>query len=67
MHHCSWNDSARNHSRARYSFYLRELDTYTIIVSSKVQHRLRIAGKDIEGTKKIVVALSEIKEVGYNP
>jgi small subunit ribosomal protein S13 len=30
------------------------------------KHILRIAGKDIEGSKKSVVALSEVKGVGYN-
>ena len=30
------------------------------------KHILRIAGKDIEGSKKLIVALSEIKGVGYN-
>ena len=32
---------------------------------SEYKHILRIAGKDIEG-KKLIVALSEIKGVGYN-
>ncbi len=30
------------------------------------KHILRIAGKDVEGTKKSIVALSEVKGVGYN-
>jgi small subunit ribosomal protein S13 len=30
------------------------------------KHILRIAGKDIEGGKKLIVALSQIKGVGYN-
>ena len=30
------------------------------------KHILRIAGKDIEGSRKSVVALSEVKGVGYN-
>jgi small subunit ribosomal protein S13 len=34
--------------------------------SSEYKHILRIAGKDIEGGKKLIVALSEIKGVGYN-
>jgi small subunit ribosomal protein S13 len=33
---------------------------------SDYKHILRIAGKDIDGTKKLVVALSEIKGIGYN-
>jgi small subunit ribosomal protein S13 len=34
--------------------------------ASEYKHILRIAGKDIEGSKKLIVALSEIKGVGYN-
>ncbi len=30
------------------------------------KHILRIAGKDIDGSKKSIVALSEVKGVGYN-
>lgn len=30
------------------------------------KHILRIAGKDIVGSKKLIVALSEIKGIGYN-
>ena len=30
------------------------------------KHILRIAGKDIEGSRKSVVALSEVKGIGYN-
>jgi small subunit ribosomal protein S13 len=30
------------------------------------KHILRIAGKDIEGNKKIIVALSKVKGIGYN-
>jgi small subunit ribosomal protein S13 len=33
---------------------------------SEYKHIIRMAGKDIEGSKKIIVALSEIKGVGYN-
>jgi small subunit ribosomal protein S13 len=33
---------------------------------SEYKHILRIAGKDIEGSKKLIVAISEIKGVGYN-
>ena len=34
--------------------------------ASEYKHILRIAGKDIEGGKRLIVALSEIKGVGYN-
>ena len=34
--------------------------------ASEFKHILRIAGKDIEGSKKLIVALSEVKGVGYN-
>ncbi len=34
--------------------------------ASEYKHILRIAGKDIEGGKKLIVALSKIKGVGYN-
>lgn len=34
--------------------------------ASEYKHILRIAGKDIEGSKKVIVAISEIKGVGYN-
>ncbi len=34
--------------------------------ASEYKHILRIAGKDVEGSKKLLVALSEIKGVGYN-
>ncbi len=30
------------------------------------KHILRIVGKDVEGTKKSIVALSEVKGIGYN-
>lgn len=33
---------------------------------SEYRHILRIAGKDIEGSKKIIIALSHIKGLGYN-
>jgi small subunit ribosomal protein S13 len=33
---------------------------------SEYRHILRIAGKDIEGNKKIIIALSQIKGLGYN-
>jgi small subunit ribosomal protein S13 len=34
--------------------------------TSEYKYILRIAGKDIEGSKKVIVAVSEIKGVGYN-
>jgi small subunit ribosomal protein S13 len=34
--------------------------------ASEYKHILRIAGKDIEGSKKLIVALSEIKGLGHN-
>lgn len=34
--------------------------------ASEYKYILRIAGKDIEGSKKVIVAVSEIKGVGYN-
>ncbi|HYY85611.1 MAG TPA: 30S ribosomal protein S13 [Nitrososphaeraceae archaeon] len=33
---------------------------------TEYRHILRIAGKDIEGSKKIIIALSHIKGLGYN-
>jgi len=33
---------------------------------SEYRYILRIAGKDIEGSKKIIIALSQIKGIGYN-
>ncbi|RMF31258.1 MAG: 30S ribosomal protein S13, partial [Candidatus Nitrosothermus koennekii] len=30
------------------------------------RHIVRIAGKDVDGSKKLVVALSEIRGIGYN-
>ena len=33
---------------------------------AEYKHIIRIAGKDIEGGKKMVVALSEIRGVGFN-
>ncbi|HEX9677973.1 30S ribosomal protein S13 [Nitrososphaera sp.] len=34
--------------------------------ASEYKHILRIAGKDVEGSKKLLVALSHVKGVGYN-
>jgi small subunit ribosomal protein S13 len=38
----------------------------TDLSASEYKHILRIAGKDVEGSKKLFVAISEIKGVGYN-
>jgi small subunit ribosomal protein S13 len=45
---------------AEYCFVIIDLS------ASEYKHILRIAGKDIIGSKKLIVALSEIKGVGYN-
>ncbi len=34
--------------------------------ASEYKHILRIAGKDIQGSKKVIVALSEVNGIGYN-
>jgi small subunit ribosomal protein S13 len=34
--------------------------------ATEYKHILRIAGKDVEGSKKLIVAISEVKGVGYN-
>jgi small subunit ribosomal protein S13 len=34
--------------------------------ASEYKHILRIAGKDIQGSRKVIVALSEVKGIGYN-
>jgi len=34
--------------------------------ASEYKHILRIVGKDIQGSKKVIVALSEVKGIGYN-
>jgi len=45
---------------AEYCFVIIDL------AAAEYKHILRIAGKDIEGGKKLIVAISEIKGVGYN-
>jgi small subunit ribosomal protein S13 len=45
---------------AEYCFVITDL------AAAEYKHILRIAGKDIEGGKKLIVAISEIKGVGYN-
>lgn len=37
-----------------------------MLSTSEYKHILRISGKDIEGSKKIIIALSQIKGLGYN-
>lgn len=39
---------------------------YWNLSASEYKYILRIAGKDIEGSKKVIVAVSEIKGIGYN-
>jgi len=34
--------------------------------ATEFRHLVRIAGKDLEGSKKLVVALSDLRGVGYN-
>jgi len=36
------------------------------LAASEYRHIVRIAGKDVDGSKKLVVALSEISGVGFN-
>src|SRR5919109_4729292 len=50
----------------QHSFYCGILFRHYCLSVSEYKHILRIAGKDIEGGKKLIVALSEIKGVGYN-
>jgi small subunit ribosomal protein S13 len=45
---------------------LRALFLVFTLSVSDYKHILRIAGKDIVGSKKLIVALSEIKGIGYN-
>ena len=50
----------------QHGFYCRILFRDFDLSASEYKHILRIAGKDIEGGKKLIVALSEVKGVGYN-
>ncbi len=50
----------------QHGFYCGLLFCDFALSASEYKHILRIAGKDIEGSKKLIVALSEIKGVGYN-
>jgi small subunit ribosomal protein S13 len=50
----------------QHGFYCRILIRDFDLSASEYKHILRIAGKDIEGGKKLIVALSEVKGVGYN-
>lgn len=45
---------------------MRKLFLVFSLSASDYKHILRIAGKDITGSKKLIVALSEIKGIGYN-
>ena len=47
-------------------FLLRSLVYFFDLSAAEYKHILRIAGKDIEGSKKVIVALSKVKGVGYN-
>jgi small subunit ribosomal protein S13 len=46
--------------------FIAESHVGLCLSASEYKHILRIAGKDIEGGKKLIVALSEIKGIGYN-
>ncbi len=50
----------------QHGFYCGLLFCDFALSASEYKHILRIAGKDIEGSKKLIVAISEIKGVGYN-
>jgi small subunit ribosomal protein S13 len=47
-------------------FLLPNIRLHDDLSASEYKHILRIAGKDVEGGKKLLVALSEVKGVGYN-
>jgi small subunit ribosomal protein S13 len=47
-------------------FLLPNICRESDLSASEYKHILRIAGKDVEGSKKLLVAISEIKGVGYN-
>ena len=34
--------------------------------ASEFRHLVRISGRDLDGGKKLIVALSDLKGVGYN-
>jgi small subunit ribosomal protein S13 len=53
-------------TRSKHSFYDGKCVLILNLSVSEYKHIVRIAGKDIDGSKKIIVALSEIKGVGYN-
>jgi len=47
--------------------FIAEFGSWLLNLSaSEYKYILRIAGKDIEGSKKLIVAISEIKGIGYN-
>lgn len=45
---------------------MRALFLVFALSASDYKHILRIAGKDIAGSKKLIVALSEVRGIGYN-
>jgi len=47
-------------------FLFRLLPRDSNLSASEYRHILRISGKDIDGSKKIIVALSMIRGIGYN-
>ena len=47
-------------------FLFRILPRDSNLSASEYRHILRISGKDIDGSKKIIVALSMIRGIGYN-
>jgi small subunit ribosomal protein S13 len=50
----------------KHTFLLRLLSSRFCLSASDYKHIVRIAGKDIAGSKKLITALSEIRGVGYN-
>jgi small subunit ribosomal protein S13 len=50
----------------QHGFYCRLCFVINDLSATEYKYILRIAGKDIEGSKKLIVAISEIKGVGYN-
>jgi len=46
-----------------FGVFIRHLNQLS---ASEYRHIVRIAGKDVDGSKKLVVALSEVKGVGFN-
>ncbi len=46
--------------------FIRVIESMIILLGQEFRHIVRIAGKDVDGNKKLVVSLSEIKGIGYN-